>query len=44
MLANFISSNFKPTAILADTLAIGYPLALEANADERETRGLTSIK
>ena len=29
--------------IFADTLAIGYPLALEARAEERDTLGLTSI-
>ena len=27
-----------------DTLAIGYPLAFDANAEERDTRGLTSIR
>ena len=32
-----------PTAIFAETRAIGYPLAFEARADERETLGLTSI-
>ena len=30
-------------ASLAATLAIGYPEALEARAEERETRGLISI-
>ncbi|OPX62726.1 MAG: hypothetical protein A4E30_00697 [Methanomassiliicoccales archaeon PtaB.Bin215] len=38
-----ISSNVFPIAILAATLAIGYPVALDARADERETRGFTSI-
>ena len=32
-----------PTAIFAATLAIGYPVALDANAEERDTRGFTSI-
>ena len=32
-----------PIATLAATLAIGYPVALEANAEERDTRGFTSI-
>ena len=31
-------------AIFAVTLAIGYPLAFDARADERDTRGFTSIK
>ena len=31
------------SAILAATLAIGYPVALDASAEERLTRGLTSI-
>ncbi len=38
-----ISSSVIPIAILADIFAIGYPVALEAKADERLTRGLTSI-
>ena len=38
-----ISSSVNPTAILAAILAIGYPVALEAKAEERDTRGLTSI-
>ena len=37
------SSNVKPTANLAATFAIGKPVALEANAEERETRGFISI-
>ena len=37
------SSKVKPTASLAATLAIGKPVALEANADERDTRGFISI-
>ena len=42
--ASFISSSLIPTAILADTLAIGQPLAFEASADERDTLGFTSIR
>ena len=38
-----ISSNVKPTAIFAANFAIGYPVALDASADERLTRGFTSI-
>jgi len=38
-----ISSRVLPTAIFAATRAIGYPVALEARAEERETRGFTSI-
>ena len=34
----------SPTAIFAETRAMGYPLALEASALERDTRGFTSIK
>src|SRR3954462_1053664 len=30
-------------AILAATRAIGYPVALDASADDRDTRGFTSI-
>ena len=30
-------------ANLAATLAMGYPVALDANAEERDTRGLISI-
>ena len=30
-------------AIRDATLAMGYPVALEAKAEERETRGFTSI-
>ena len=33
-----------PIPILAETRAIGYPLAFEASAEERDTRGFTSIK
>ena len=43
VLAIRISSNLKPVAILADTLAIGYPDAFDANALDLETLGLTSI-
>ena len=42
-MAFLISSKVKPKAILAATLAIGYPVALLARAEERLTRGLTSI-
>ncbi len=38
-----ISSRVKPTASSAATLAIGKPVALEASAEERETRGFISI-
>ena len=39
-----ISSSVIPTAIFAVTRAIGYPDALEASAEERDTRGLTSMR
>ncbi len=38
-----ISSRVKPTASSAATLAIGKPVALEASAEERDTRGFISI-
>ena len=38
-----ISSRVYPTAILVATLAIGYPVALDARADDLDTRGLTSM-
>src|ERR1700690_2787399 len=38
-----ISSSVYPTASLAAILAMGKPVALEARADERETRGFISI-
>jgi len=38
-----ISSSRSPIAIFAATRAMGYPVALEARADDRETRGLTSM-
>ena len=38
-----ISSNVNPTANFAEIFAIGYPVALLARADERDTRGLTSM-
>ena len=41
--ATVISSRVRPTAIFAVTRAIGKPLALEARAEERDTRGLTSM-
>ena len=37
------SSKVKPTANFAATLAIGKPVALEAKAEERLTRGFISI-
>ena len=37
------SSKVKPTANFAATLAMGNPVALEANADDLETRGFISI-
>ena len=36
------SSKVKPTASFAATLAIGKPVALEASAEERDTRGFIS--
>ena len=38
-----ISSSVYPTASLAAIFAIGNPVALEAKADERDTRGFISI-
>ena len=38
-----ISSKRMPTASLAAILAMGKPVALEASADERETRGFISM-
>ena len=38
-----ISSNRYPTARRAAIFAIGKPVALEASAEERETRGFISI-
>ena len=38
-----ISSRVNPTASWAATLAIGNPVALEARAEERDTRGFISI-
>src|SRR5512136_794339 len=38
-----ISSSRYPTASLAAILAMGKPVALEASADERDTRGFISI-
>ena len=37
------SSNVYPTANFAATLAIGNPVALEARAEDRLTRGFISI-
>ena len=42
-MAFLISSSVYPRAIFAATLAMGYPVALEARAEERLTRGLTSM-
>ena len=38
-----ISSNVNPAANIAETRAIGKPVALDANAEEREVLGLISI-
>jgi hypothetical protein len=38
-----ISASRRPMAICAATRAIGYPVAFDASADERDTRGLTSM-
>src|SRR5207247_564718 len=38
-----ISSSVYPTASLAAILAIGNPVALDASAEERETRGFSSM-
>src|SRR5918993_219491 len=38
-----ISSSVYPTASFAATLAIGKPVAFEASAEERDTRGFISI-
>src|SRR5438552_18559591 len=38
-----ISSIVKPTASLAAIFAIGKPVALEASAEDRDTRGFISI-
>ena len=38
-----ISSRVKPTAKSVATFAIGYPVAFEASAEERLTRGFISI-
>ena len=42
VLAMRISSKRRPTAILADTRAMGYPLALLARAEDRDTCWTTS--
>ena len=39
----FSSSSVKPMANFAAIFAIGNPVALEANADDRETLGFISI-
>ena len=38
-----MSFNVSPQANIADTKAIGKPVALDANAEEREVLGLISI-
>ena len=38
-----ISSSVYPTASLAAILAIGNPVAFEASADDRDTRGFISM-
>ena len=38
-----ISSSVYPTASFAAIFAIGKPVAFDASADERETRGFISI-
>ena len=38
-----MSFNVSPAASIAETKAIGKPVALEARAEEREVRGLISI-
>ena len=38
-----ISSNVYPTANLAAIFAIGNPVAFDAKADDRDTRGFISI-
>ena len=38
-----ISSSVYPTASFAAIFAIGNPVAFDANADDRETRGFISI-
>ena len=42
-MAFLISSKVYPRAIFAATFAMGYPVALDASAEERDTRGFTSI-
>ena len=37
------SSSVYPTASLAAIFAIGYPVALDASADDRDTRGFISM-
>ena len=43
MMSLGISSSVYPTASLAAILAMGKPVALEARADERLTRGFISM-
>ena len=38
-----ISSSVYPTASLAAIFAMGNPVALEANAEDRDTRGFISM-
>ncbi len=39
-----ISSSVYPTAIFVATLAMGYPVALDASAEDLETLGFTSMR
>ncbi len=43
MMSLGISSRRYPTASLAAILAIGKPVALDARAEERDTRGFISM-
>src|SRR5690606_41527228 len=43
VMAFLSSSRLYPMASLAATFAIGYPVAFDASAEERETRGCISI-
>ena len=38
-----ISSSVSPAASIADTSAMGKPVALDASAEEREVRGFISM-
>ena len=43
MMSLVISSSVYPTANLAAILAMGKPVALDARAEERDTRGFISM-